>query len=60
MFVLSTNSDLRFHVTCFEYFFNSVIKVEPQENDPFYDVVAIVDPLTREAQKMTHLLIVRW
>ncbi|XP_030090804.1 UDP-glucose:glycoprotein glucosyltransferase 2 isoform X4 [Serinus canaria] len=37
---------------------HSVIKVEPQENDPFYDVVAIVDPLTREAQKMTHLLIV--
>ncbi|XP_059695222.1 UDP-glucose:glycoprotein glucosyltransferase 2 isoform X3 [Haemorhous mexicanus] len=37
---------------------HSVIKIEPQENDPFYDVVAIVDPLTREAQKMTHLLIV--
>ncbi|KAM4790396.1 UDP-glucose:glycoprotein glucosyltransferase 2 isoform 4-T4 [Cyanocitta cristata] len=37
---------------------HSVVKVEPQENDPFYDVVAIVDPLTREAQKMTQLLIV--
>uniref|UniRef100_A0A8D2P7V5 UDP-glucose ceramide glucosyltransferase-like 1 n=1 Tax=Zosterops lateralis melanops TaxID=1220523 RepID=A0A8D2P7V5_ZOSLA len=37
---------------------HSVVKVEPQENDPFYDVIAIVDPLTREAQKMTHLLIV--
>ncbi|XP_056352423.1 UDP-glucose:glycoprotein glucosyltransferase 2 isoform X3 [Oenanthe melanoleuca] len=37
---------------------HSVVKVEPQENDPFYDVIAIVDPLTREAQKMSHLLIV--
>ncbi|XP_015482881.1 UDP-glucose:glycoprotein glucosyltransferase 2 isoform X1 [Parus major] len=37
---------------------HSVVKVKPQENDPFYDVIAIVDPLTREAQKMTHLLIV--
>lgn len=40
--------------------FNSVVKIEPQENEPFYDVIAIVDPLTREAQKMAHLLIVRW
>ncbi|RMC06821.1 hypothetical protein DUI87_16269 [Hirundo rustica rustica] len=37
---------------------HSVVKVKPQENDPFYDIIAIVDPLTREAQKMTHLLIV--
>ncbi|XP_072217611.1 UDP-glucose:glycoprotein glucosyltransferase 2 isoform X2 [Excalfactoria chinensis] len=37
---------------------HSVVKIEPQENDPFYDVIAIVDPLTREAQKMAHLLIV--
>uniref|UniRef100_H0ZLM7 UDP-glucose ceramide glucosyltransferase-like 1 n=1 Tax=Taeniopygia guttata TaxID=59729 RepID=H0ZLM7_TAEGU len=37
---------------------HSVVKFEPQENDPFYDIIAIVDPLTREAQKMTHLLIV--
>uniref|UniRef100_A0A8C3BVP9 UDP-glucose ceramide glucosyltransferase-like 1 n=1 Tax=Cairina moschata TaxID=8855 RepID=A0A8C3BVP9_CAIMO len=36
----------------------SVVKVDPQENEPFYDVIAIVDPLTREAQKMAHLLIV--
>uniref|UniRef100_A0A8B9VPS3 UDP-glucose glycoprotein glucosyltransferase 2 n=1 Tax=Anas zonorhyncha TaxID=75864 RepID=A0A8B9VPS3_9AVES len=35
-----------------------IIKVDPQENEPFYDVIAIVDPLTREAQKMAHLLIV--
>ncbi|XP_071405469.1 UDP-glucose:glycoprotein glucosyltransferase 2 isoform X2 [Pithys albifrons albifrons] len=37
---------------------HSVVKVNPQENEPFYDVIAIVDPLTREAQKMSHLLIV--
>uniref|UniRef100_A0A8B9MCU9 UDP-glucose:glycoprotein glucosyltransferase 2 n=1 Tax=Accipiter nisus TaxID=211598 RepID=A0A8B9MCU9_9AVES len=37
---------------------HSVVKVDPQQNEPFYDVIAIVDPLTREAQKMAHLLIV--
>ncbi|XP_010142078.1 PREDICTED: UDP-glucose:glycoprotein glucosyltransferase 2-like, partial [Buceros rhinoceros silvestris] len=36
---------------------HSVVKVDPQQNEPFYDVFAIVDPLTREAQKMAHLLI---
>uniref|UniRef100_A0A2K6LNW1 UDP-glucose ceramide glucosyltransferase-like 1 n=1 Tax=Rhinopithecus bieti TaxID=61621 RepID=A0A2K6LNW1_RHIBE len=37
---------------------HSVIKMNPQENDMFFDVIAIVDPLTREAQKMAQLLIV--
>ncbi|XP_027530452.1 UDP-glucose:glycoprotein glucosyltransferase 2 isoform X4 [Neopelma chrysocephalum] len=37
---------------------HSVVKVDPQQNEPFYDVIAIVDPLTREAQKISHLLIV--
>ncbi|XP_054048102.1 UDP-glucose:glycoprotein glucosyltransferase 2 isoform X2 [Rissa tridactyla] len=37
---------------------HSVVKVDPQQNEPFYDVIAIVDPLTREAQKMARLLIV--
>uniref|UniRef100_K7F5W8 UDP-glucose ceramide glucosyltransferase-like 1 n=1 Tax=Pelodiscus sinensis TaxID=13735 RepID=K7F5W8_PELSI len=37
---------------------HSVVKIDPKENEPFYDVIAIVDPLTREAQKMAHLLIV--
>uniref|UniRef100_A0A8C3TEF1 UDP-glucose ceramide glucosyltransferase-like 1 n=1 Tax=Chelydra serpentina TaxID=8475 RepID=A0A8C3TEF1_CHESE len=36
-----------------------IVKIDPQQNEPFYDVIAIVDPLTREAQKMAHLLIVR-
>ncbi|XP_075708508.1 UDP-glucose:glycoprotein glucosyltransferase 2 [Rhinoderma darwinii] len=37
---------------------HSLIKVEPQEESPFIDVIAVVDPLSREAQKMSHLLIV--
>ncbi|KAM6178250.1 UDP-glucose:glycoprotein glucosyltransferase 2 [Rhynchocyon petersi] len=37
---------------------HSFIKKNPPENDVFFDVFAIVDPLTREAQKMAQLLIV--
>ncbi|XP_029792388.1 UDP-glucose:glycoprotein glucosyltransferase 2 [Suricata suricatta] len=37
---------------------HSIIKINPQEDDLFFDVIAIVDPLTREAQKMAQLLIV--
>ncbi|XP_069826781.1 UDP-glucose:glycoprotein glucosyltransferase 2 [Dendropsophus ebraccatus] len=37
---------------------HSLIKMEPQEDGPFIDVIAVVDPLSREAQKMSHLLIV--
>uniref|UniRef100_A0A672UAU3 UDP-glucose ceramide glucosyltransferase-like 1 n=1 Tax=Strigops habroptila TaxID=2489341 RepID=A0A672UAU3_STRHB len=37
---------------------HSVVKVNPRQEEPFCDVIAIVDPLTREAQKMAHLLIV--
>ncbi|XP_062982125.1 UDP-glucose:glycoprotein glucosyltransferase 2 [Elgaria multicarinata webbii] len=36
---------------------HSVLKVDPQENEPFFDIIGIVDPLTREAQKLSHLLI---
>ncbi|XP_076603616.1 UDP-glucose:glycoprotein glucosyltransferase 2 [Chaetodon auriga] len=36
---------------------HSVLRLSPRENEVFYDVVAIVDPLTREAQKMSSLLI---
>ncbi|XP_051016927.1 UDP-glucose:glycoprotein glucosyltransferase 2 [Acomys russatus] len=36
----------------------SVIKINPPEKDTFFDVTAIVDPLTREAQKMAQLLAV--
>lgn len=37
---------------------HSVLHLSPRENEVFYDVVAVVDPLTREAQKMSSLLIV--
>ncbi|XP_053311337.1 UDP-glucose:glycoprotein glucosyltransferase 2 [Spea bombifrons] len=37
---------------------NSLLKVEPQESGPYFDVIAVVDPLSREAQKMSHFLIV--
>ncbi|XP_029315257.1 UDP-glucose:glycoprotein glucosyltransferase 2 [Cottoperca gobio] len=37
---------------------HSVLHLSPREHEVFYDVVAIVDPLTREAQKMSPLLIV--
>ncbi|KAL4635767.1 UDP-glucose:glycoprotein glucosyltransferase 2 [Arapaima gigas] len=36
----------------------SVLHLSPRPDEVFYDVVAIVDPLTREAQKMSSLLIV--
>lgn len=37
---------------------HSIIKINSQEEDMVFDVIAIVDPLTREAQKMAQLLIV--
>ncbi|KAM8975875.1 UDP-glucose:glycoprotein glucosyltransferase 2 [Pelodytes ibericus] len=37
---------------------HSLVKIEPQESGPFFDVIAVVDPLSRESQKMSHLLIV--
>ncbi|XP_040003710.1 UDP-glucose:glycoprotein glucosyltransferase 2 isoform X3 [Xiphias gladius] len=37
---------------------HSILHLSPRENEVFYDVVAIVDPLTRQAQKMSPLLIV--
>ncbi|CAB1328546.1 unnamed protein product [Coregonus sp. 'balchen'] len=37
---------------------HSVLHLAPREDQVFYDVVAIVDPVTRDAQKMSPLLIV--
>uniref|UniRef100_A0A8C3VV42 UDP-glucose ceramide glucosyltransferase-like 1 n=1 Tax=Catagonus wagneri TaxID=51154 RepID=A0A8C3VV42_9CETA len=37
---------------------HSIIKINSPEDDMVFDVIAIVDPLTREAQKMAQLLIV--
>lgn len=39
--------------------FNSVLQLAQREDEVFYDVVAIVDPLTRDAQKLAPLLVVR-
>eukprot|EP00069_Balaena_mysticetus_P011307 bmy_07108T0 len=33
---------------------HSIIKINSEESDMSFDVIAIVDPLTREAQKMAH------
>lgn len=37
----------------------SVLHLSPREDEVFFDVVATVDPLTRDAQKLAPLLIVR-
>ncbi|RVE57954.1 hypothetical protein OJAV_G00204330 [Oryzias javanicus] len=37
---------------------HSVLHLSQRENEVFFDVVVIVDPLTREAQKISQLLIV--
>lgn len=46
------------------FFFFSAIKLKPNEGDTYYDVVAVVDPVTREAQRLAPLLLVgllwRW
>lgn len=41
------------------WFFYSVLQLAQREDEVFYDVVAIVDPLTRDAQKLAPLLVVR-
>lgn len=48
---------VEFALVCF-FLFLSVLHLSPRENEVFYDVVAIVDPLTREAQKISSLLTV--
>ncbi|KAG8137606.1 hypothetical protein E2320_004831 [Naja naja] len=37
---------------------HSVLKRNPEESEPYFDVIGVVDPLTREAQKFAHLFIV--
>uniref|UniRef100_A0A671PJF0 UDP-glucose:glycoprotein glucosyltransferase 2-like n=1 Tax=Sinocyclocheilus anshuiensis TaxID=1608454 RepID=A0A671PJF0_9TELE len=38
---------------------HSILQLAQREDEVFYDVVAIVDPLTRDAQKLAPLLVVR-
>uniref|UniRef100_A0A8C7XD53 UDP-glucose ceramide glucosyltransferase-like 1 n=1 Tax=Oryzias sinensis TaxID=183150 RepID=A0A8C7XD53_9TELE len=37
---------------------HSAVKIRPKEGDIYFDVVAVVDPVTRDAQKLTPLLLV--
>ncbi|CAK6966997.1 UDP-glucose:glycoprotein glucosyltransferase 1 [Scomber scombrus] len=36
----------------------SAVKIRPKEGDVYFDVIAVVDPVTREAQKLAPLLLV--
>lgn len=36
--------------------FGSAVKIRPKEGDVYFDVVAVVDPVTRDAQKLAPLL----
>uniref|UniRef100_A0A7N8X340 UDP-glucose glycoprotein glucosyltransferase 1 n=1 Tax=Mastacembelus armatus TaxID=205130 RepID=A0A7N8X340_9TELE len=38
--------------------FCSAVKIRPKEGDVYFDVVAVVDPVTRDAQKLAPLLLV--
>lgn len=37
---------------------SSAIKLKPKEGETYFDVVAVVDPVTREAQRLAPLLLV--
>lgn len=36
----------------------SAVKIRPKEGDTYFDVIAVVDPVTRDAQKLAPLLLV--
>lgn len=38
---------------------HSAVKIRPKEEEVYFDVVAVVDPVTRDAQKLAPLLLVR-
>lgn len=40
-------------------FVGSAVKIRPTEGDVYFDVVAVVDPVTRDAQRLAPLLTVR-
>jgi len=39
--------------------FYSAVKIRPKEEEVYFDVVAVLDPVTRDAQKLAPLLLVR-
>uniref|UniRef100_A0A670I460 UDP-glucose ceramide glucosyltransferase-like 1 n=1 Tax=Podarcis muralis TaxID=64176 RepID=A0A670I460_PODMU len=43
---------------CIFFFFFSAIKLRPKEGETYFDVVAVVDPATRDAQRLAPLLMV--
>uniref|UniRef100_A0A8B9JIQ4 UDP-glucose ceramide glucosyltransferase-like 1 n=1 Tax=Astyanax mexicanus TaxID=7994 RepID=A0A8B9JIQ4_ASTMX len=40
------------------FFVHSAVKIRPKEEEVYFDVVAVVDPVTRDAQKLAPLLLV--
>lgn len=36
----------------------SAVKIRPKEEEVYFDIVAVVDPVTRDAQKLAPLLLV--
>ena len=45
-------------IICMLIFSRSAVKIRPKEGDVYFDVVAVVDPVTRDAQKLAPLLLV--
>lgn len=39
---------------------DSAVKIRPKEGEVYFDVVAVVDPVTRDAQKLAPLLLVSY
>jgi len=37
---------------------HSAVKIRPKEGNVYFDVIAVVDPVTRDAQKLAPLLLV--
>uniref|UniRef100_A0A8B9R6U0 UDP-glucose ceramide glucosyltransferase-like 1 n=2 Tax=Astyanax mexicanus TaxID=7994 RepID=A0A8B9R6U0_ASTMX len=45
-------------VSDLSFFVHSAVKIRPKEEEVYFDVVAVVDPVTRDAQKLAPLLLV--
>lgn len=50
-------SNIFYSLTLFLLLF-SAVKLRPKEGETYFDVVAIVDPVTRDAQRLAPLLLV--
>lgn len=47
-----------FHTLKLFFLLFSAVKLRPKEGETYFDVVAIVDPVTRDAQRLAPLLLV--